>query len=82
MRRRTLTGLAFLVLTTSAHAHDVRWADGSPFAHDCAAAFFNDAGVRNVSVTLPEVYDCKGATWPDIPASCVTDEPTITAGAN
>ena len=82
MRRAHFTAMTLLALTISAQAHDVRRGDGTLVAHDCDAAFFTEAQVRNVSVTLPEIYDCRGATWPDIPAACVAEQPTLTASAD
>ncbi|HEV7255712.1 MAG TPA: hypothetical protein VGN97_21760 [Mesorhizobium sp.] len=81
MRPTLVTPLALLALCAAAHAHDVRLSDGSPFEHDCHSAYFAGTAPRNVSVTVPQVFDCEKATWPDIPASCLAQPPVLTASA-
>lgn len=82
MRPTLATPLVFLALSAAAHAHDVRWSDGSPFEHDCRSSYFAQSEPRNVSVTEPQIFDCEKATWPDIPASCLAETPVLTAGAD
>lgn len=57
---------------SGASAHDVRFADGRPWPHNHADGYRKGDAIRNVSGTAPQVRTCDGATWPDIPASCLT----------
>jgi len=82
MRPTLATLLALFALSAAAHAHDVRLSDGTPMEHDCGNAYFTQAEPRNVSVTLPQVFDCEKATWPDIPAICLAERPVLTASAD
>ncbi len=65
----------------TAQAHDVRLSDGSLWEHDCDTPYFTESAVRNVSVTVPQLYECEAATWPDIPVACVAAEEVQSASA-
>jgi len=70
--------LVICSLTSSvAAAHDVTGSDGSLWVHDHGA--FVSKPVRNVSGTAPQVTSCDQATWPDIPAICISSPPIANA---
>lgn len=72
MKKLLTLSLLLCLAVTAAQAHDVRLADGTLWPHEGHGTYFGAGPVRNVSVTQPQVADCARATWPDIPAGCIT----------